>query len=66
MDKQPLNEGLFDSLMSAIMMYAVKKDVKENPEFWKKVQQHQAELEKIAKDAEEAANRAIAKSGGIR
>jgi len=54
MKKKQLSEGLFDSIVGSIMLWATKKDIKNDPEFRKTIADYQTTIEAMSRDIEDA------------
>ncbi len=45
--------GLFDTLMNALMQYAIKKDLHKDPEFKQNLDKYTKELKRLSDEAEQ-------------
>jgi len=64
MKRKKLHEGLFDSIVSSIMTWALKKDIKNDPEFQKTLRTHASEISQLSKEIEDAIAYVEKKHGG--
>lgn len=50
--KKQLSEGLMDAIVGGIMTWAVRKDIKNDPEFRKTIEQYQSDIAALSQNIE--------------
>ena len=58
--------GLLDFITRRMLARAIKRDMKENPEFWQQVHEGQEVRDRLPKELEEAARKEMKRSEGRR